>query len=156
MSQRRSRFFKGQIPKRAHLVKGKAGVGGEVTDLRNDIDGTFLRYEEEGNLTKNNPDAVVDPGPFNDETQGYGILSLCLNTVSGAVFVCTDPTAGAAIWKDTTLTIVSATLGSVKSKSFSAPPVPPYAIGDRYIVTPPGSGVWSGHDSEIAEWNGVR
>jgi hypothetical protein len=155
VSIRRSRFFKDYIPKRGHLVKGKAGVGGEVTDLRNDIDGTFVEYENEGNLSQNNPNATTDPGPNDDITQGYGVLSYWINQTSGEIFACSDPSAGAAVWQNVTLTLVGSSVGSVKSRSFNAPPVPPYTIGDRYIVNPPGAGVWSGHDNEIAEWTGT-
>jgi hypothetical protein len=37
--------------------------------------------------------------------------------------------------------------------NLSAPPVGP-TTGDRYIVNPTGSGDWSGHDNDIATWNG--
>lgn len=154
MSARRSRFFKNAIPRLQHLVKGKKGVGGEVTDLRNDVDGTFVQYEEEGNLSKNNPNATVNPGVNDDSTQGYGVLSYWLNTVSNELFVCLDPSAGAAVWKSTTLTVVSTSIGSVKSKANSVPPPGPHAVGDRYIVNPPGAGLWSGRDNDLAEWNG--
>lgn len=35
----------------------------------------------------------------------------------------------------------------------TTPPVSPI-LGERYIVLPTGTGDWSGHDNEIAEWNG--
>lgn len=42
----------------------------------------------------------------------------------------------------------------VKDKDLSAPPGSP-ATDDRYIVASGGSGLWSGHDTEIAEWDGA-
>lgn len=39
-----------------------------------------------------------DPGVTNDETEGYGRLSLGLNTSTEALFVCVDPSEGAAVW----------------------------------------------------------
>jgi len=42
---------------------------------------------------------------------------------------------------------------SVKDKDLSAPPTSP-SIGDRYIVASSATGDWSGHDDEIAQWNG--
>ena len=42
---------------------------------------------------------------------------------------------------------------SVKDKDLSAPPTSP-SVGDRYIVASSATGDWSGHDDEIAQWNG--
>ena len=41
---------------------------------------------------------------------------------------------------------------SVKDRDLTAPPGTP-SEGDRYIVATGGSGDWSGHDLEIAEWH---
>ena len=43
---------------------------------------------------------------------------------------------------------------SVKDRDLTAPPGSP-SEGDRYIVATGGSGAWSGHDLEIAEWHAV-
>ena len=42
---------------------------------------------------------------------------------------------------------------SVKDKDLSTPPTSP-SVGDRYIVASSATGDWSGHDNEIAQWNG--
>lgn len=42
---------------------------------------------------------------------------------------------------------------SVLDKDLTTPPPSP-AVGDRYIVWSPAGGAWSGHDYDIAEWNG--
>jgi len=42
----------------------------------------------------------------------------------------------------------------VLDKDLSTPPGSPNS-GDRYIVKSPGAGAWSGHDNDIAEWNGT-
>ncbi len=42
----------------------------------------------------------------------------------------------------------------VKDKDLTAPPGSP-ATDDRYIVAAGGTGLWSGHDTEIAEWDGA-
>lgn len=42
--------------------------------------------------------AATDPGVDDDETEGYGQLSLGLNTATEALFICVDPTEGAAVW----------------------------------------------------------
>lgn len=39
-----------------------------------------------------------DPGASDDETQGYRILSMGLNVSTDAVFICIDPSEGAAVW----------------------------------------------------------
>ena len=42
---------------------------------------------------------------------------------------------------------------SVKDKDLSTPPTSP-SVGDRYIIASSATGDWSGHDDEIAQWNG--
>lgn len=42
----------------------------------------------------------------------------------------------------------------VLDKDLSTPPASP-STGDRYIVAAGGTGAWSGHDDEIAEWSGA-
>jgi len=42
---------------------------------------------------------------------------------------------------------------SVLDKDLATPPGSP-STGDRYIVAASGTGAWSGHDNDIAEWNG--
>lgn len=42
-----SRSFGSERPQKAHLVRGKGGVAGEVTDLRNDVDDAFEALEDE-------------------------------------------------------------------------------------------------------------
>ena len=42
---------------------------------------------------------------------------------------------------------------SVLDKDLTEPPAGP-SVGDRYIVAAGATGDWSGHDNEIAEWNG--
>ncbi len=50
--------------------------------------------------------------------------------------------SGAASWQ-----------GSVKDKDLTAPPGSP-TLGDRYIVASPATGLWSGEEDSIAEWDG--
>lgn len=50
--------------------------------------------------------------------------------------------AGAASWR-----------GSAKDKDLTAPPGSP-ALDDRYIVSSPATGLWSGEENSIAEWDG--
>jgi hypothetical protein len=48
---------------------------------------------------KNNYTATVNPIISNDNTQGYFIGSLWINTNSDTVFQCTDSTTNNAVWK---------------------------------------------------------
>ena len=48
---------------------------------------------------KNNLAATTDPTVNDDNTLGYGIGSLWAHTVDGHMFICTDPSTGAAVWK---------------------------------------------------------
>lgn len=43
--------------------------------------------------------AVVDPTVADDNTLGYAVGSLFINTVTGATFVCVDASTGAAVWR---------------------------------------------------------
>lgn len=46
-----------------------------------------------------NPSAAADPTAADDASEGYSELSMWLNTATDEVFVCTDPSPGAAVWK---------------------------------------------------------
>lgn len=43
----------------------------------------------------------------------------------------------------------------VESRIISTPPSSP-ALGQQWIVGPSATGVWAGHDNEIAEWDGTQ
>ncbi len=57
-----------------------------------------------------NNSTTSDPGVSDDNTAGYSILSMWVNTTSDAVFVAADVSTGAAVWVD-----VSGTGGSAFS-----------------------------------------
>jgi hypothetical protein len=50
---------------------------------------------------RNNFTAVVDPAVTDDIGDGYEVGSTWVNTADDTVYVCTDSTAGAAVWKRT-------------------------------------------------------
>jgi len=52
---------------------------------------------------KDNYAAVVAPAVGNDATQGYEIGSVWVDTVADRVYVATDVSAGAAVWRETSL-----------------------------------------------------
>lgn len=49
-------------------------------------------------MATHNWTAVIDPAAGNDLTEGYTKGSHWLNTVSGDLFWCVDPTTGVAVW----------------------------------------------------------
>jgi len=50
----------------------------------------------------NNLTATTDPTINDDINAGYSKFSFWINTLTGKVLICTDPAAGAAVWKDIT------------------------------------------------------
>lgn len=54
-------------------------------------------------LKKNNYAATGSPGVGNDDTQGYDIGSLWLDTVGQKSYMCMSATTGAAVWKELTV-----------------------------------------------------
>ena len=46
--------------------------------------------------------AVVAPGTGDDETAGYAIGSVWVDTVTDLAYICVDASTGAAVWKDIT------------------------------------------------------
>jgi hypothetical protein len=150
-------ILKDFIPYRRHLVKAKQGVAGEVTDLRNDIRQIFGTLSLSGSLLKNNFTATTNPTVNDDETQDYSVGSRWINnTFPRREFVCVSNVTGTAIWKETTLSPSGIlTQDNVLSKDQSSPPVGIPSLNDRYIVNPPGAGLWTGRDNDIAQWNGA-
>lgn len=60
------------------------------------------RYER---LVKHNLSATRDPGPEDDVSEGYSVLSRWVNTTTKESFLALDVMGGAAVWQQTTLTI---------------------------------------------------
>lgn len=44
-------------------------------------------------------ETTTDPGVSDDNTAGYGVHSIWINTTSGEAFICTDASTGAANWE---------------------------------------------------------
>lgn len=61
---------------------------------------------------KNNLSAVVDPTAGNDSTQFYAIGSIWINTVTDVVWVATDVTVAAAIWRRAAPIIITFQFGN--------------------------------------------
>lgn len=64
---------------------------------------------------KNNLAAAVDPAVTDDESEGYTVNSLWMNTTSTEAFRCLDATEDAAVWEKTTLTLDD--LGSIATQN---------------------------------------
>lgn len=73
-------------------VEGRSGANVTLSDL----------FEAK---RQNNLSATTDPGPTNDETEGYEVLSRWVNTVTRKKFVCLHAAEGDAFWDDSTLSI---------------------------------------------------
>lgn len=81
--------------------KGSAGADGDIyynttlDKIKFNTSGTWRTNEDELNKID-----TVDPGVSDDNTAGFVILSLWLNSVSGALFRATDVSTGAAVWQE--------------------------------------------------------
>jgi len=53
-------------------------------------------------LPKSRQSASTDPGVDDDVTEGYEVGSRWINSSVGLEYLCTDNTAGSAVWKETT------------------------------------------------------
>lgn len=58
-----------------------------------------LKFLETIGIALNNVDAVTDPTISDDTLKGYSRESFWQNTLTGDVFICSDPTEGASVWK---------------------------------------------------------
>jgi hypothetical protein len=60
----------------------------------------FMRKTGAGAYTahKSNLNAAVGPAVGDDETAGYSVGSIWLNTTAGTAYVCQDASTGAAVW----------------------------------------------------------
>lgn len=79
----------------SELVSNVNGQTGAVVLDADDIAETATRYWD----VKNNRTATTNPTVTNDDTENYSQGSTWLNTSTGTMYVCTDASTGAAIWK---------------------------------------------------------
>lgn len=77
-------------------------------DIQELVNALFLAYLQ--SQIQHNLDADRDPLPTDDSTQGYGPMSRWLNTLTGAMFLCTSAAEGAAVWVEEP--VVTGELGS--------------------------------------------
>lgn len=81
----------------------------DLAMLSQDISGTLeSRKVDLGTLrswllVKNNLTATIDPGATDDSAAGYEKESKWLNNNTNEWFICSDPTAGAAVWEPLSL-----------------------------------------------------
>lgn len=65
------------------------------------LDGVILgQTTSQATSRKVNLTAVTDPAVGNDNTQGYGVFSIWVNTATDRIWFCTDAGTGAAVWKE--------------------------------------------------------
>lgn len=67
---------------------------------------------------ENNSQSSNSPTVNDDESAGYSVFSLWHNTTSGAVFVCADPSLGAAVWVEVGVSSVAASNVTVDDALF--------------------------------------
>jgi len=99
-------------------------------------------------LIANNFLAIVAPTTGNDNTQGYGIGSMWLNTVTTALYLCTSSATGAATWvqvgggssKPIFVGTVSMTqgVGTVQVSGLGLPSIPQNVTGTCWCASPGG------------------
>jgi hypothetical protein len=80
-------------------AKGSAAAEGDLywNSTIDDIK-FYTGTEWKRNESELNNSTTTDPTVNDDSDDGYEVLSLWLNTVSGDLFRCTDATVGAAVW----------------------------------------------------------
>jgi len=78
----------------------------------------------QGEILKTNLAATTDPTVNDDITQGYQIGSTWINTTANKVYIATDVTTGAAIWRS-----VSPPSGTANGDLAGTYPSPTVEIG---------------------------
>lgn len=94
-------------------------------------------------LSKNNISATTFPTTSNDDSEGYGVGSVWIDTTSKQQFVCSNPSTGNAIWlgqrglrlaSHSDGTLVPYTSGTVVSKTIAVYGNTLRRIGDRLSI----------------------
>jgi len=88
-------------------------------------------------------------------SNGTNALRLAIGTDT-QLLVADSSTSEGLSWKDVADVIGSSniTWREPVIDKLTTPPGGP-SIGDRYVVLPVGTGLWTGQDNDVAEWNGV-
>lgn len=77
--------------------------------------------------------AVDAPNALDDANDGYGIGSRWINVTDGYEYVCIDATAGAAVWKNTTLAGAGGAGVDVKDVKVSADDAVPGFLEEKIV-----------------------
>jgi len=78
-----------------------------------------------------NPTATLNPVPANDNTQGYGVGSIWVNTSTNDSFLAVDVTTGAAVWKS--LSNASANLTAVAAPAAINDSTQGYSVSSIWV-----------------------
>lgn len=70
-------------------------------------------FTELGTRSPKSTVSLTFPSPTNDSTQGYARGSRWIDSTTNHIYICANPFAGAAVWKDVTRGISSGTYGHV-------------------------------------------
>jgi len=76
------------------------GTGQAAADIVQGNLDTHTADDEAHSLAKNNLTAIIDPVVTDDNTQGYSINSVWVNTLTDAVFTLANAATGAAVWTE--------------------------------------------------------
>ncbi|MCH7228145.1 hypothetical protein [Haloferula sp. A504] len=93
-------------------------------------------------------DGTTAPAAGNDETEGYAIGSLWIDTASGEAYRCVDASEGAAVWIESTLD--AAEVGALISAAISGIGLHAVATSGNYNDL--ANGPWS-YASGVGEWD---
>lgn len=99
----------------------RVNIHANRTDNPHNVTATQLGLGNVLNI-KCNFTATSDPGVGDDAADGYSVGSLWVNLTTDKVWACTDPTNGAAVWRDLTnisITKSSIGLGNVENTALS-------------------------------------
>lgn len=83
--------------------------------------------------------ATADPGVGNDVTQGYNRFSRWANTVANTLWLCVDPSAGAAVWIQLGLAACLGALTVIEGGGIAIYSGPAFVNGFAAMVTDGGS-----------------
>lgn len=80
-----------------------------------------------------------NPGPGDDNTQGYAVGSYWINTSTNAIFFCISAATGAAVWRETTRNYSQASMDTYVGSGSAATKILTYAnvstIGSDITIT---------------------
>jgi len=133
------RFTKGWSPEKGHLVRGRSGVAGEVTDLRGDVEEAFKKLAQE--LASTNLFVDISPASPTGAVGAPVVVTVQLRDAPAGDPVALAAYMQLAVFDDVhasvpsvTAVIANATFGTIVSGSgTSATKILTYATGKAVV-----------------------